>query len=304
MANEMRSFTFGGTTHPVEDEKAGKTLALSGSTLQLKDADGTVRSSVAIPTGGLKRYKVVQDYAYGGFALADYETGSSISQPNKDELFLLMGTDYSASMTPMVNSTTQLYNYLVSFSADVDYAPHFAGLDDESPQYWRLYLPLNKGVLCFYKHSDSKIYILDDQYILCEMSDAQKQNLASIGIKYRATGGSSWSDFVPGVGNAVCYYTRSHIYVGSNGVPGPVNANEILIGGTVNSQQIDIDWTIEAVLSGSGDIFTRVPNIYPVVFAGIDSTENRPYFKIGLDQSAAPSFWNMVVLKQPVSLIQ
>lgn len=54
MANEMRSFTFGGTTHPVEDEKAGKTLDLSGSDLQLKDADGTVRSTVTIPTGGAK----------------------------------------------------------------------------------------------------------------------------------------------------------------------------------------------------------------------------------------------------------
>lgn len=304
MANEMRSFTFGGTTHPVEDEKAGKTLALSGSTLQLKDADGTVRSSVSISTGGLKRYKVVQDWAYGGYALADYETGQTIAKPTKDELFLLMGTDYPLSSTPMINSGTQLYNYTIGFSADVDYAPHFVGLDDEVPKGWMLYLPTGKGILCFYNNANNEINILEDQYILCEMSDAQAQNMASLGIKYKTTGGSSWTNFVPGANGAGSYYTRSHIYLSTNSVPGPAGVDEILIGGSVGSQSIDIPWTIEAVMAMSGAIFNSVPKIYPVVFAGIDSTENAPYFKIGTEQSAAPASWNGVVLKQTISLIQ
>ena len=50
----MRSLTFGGVTHPVEDEASIKSATMVGSDLQLMDADGTVRSTVAIPTGGVK----------------------------------------------------------------------------------------------------------------------------------------------------------------------------------------------------------------------------------------------------------
>ena len=298
MANEMRSFTFGGTTHKVEDEKAGKTLALNGSTLQLKDADGTVRSSVAIPTGGgLKRYKVVQDWSLGGYALADYDSGQTVQSLTKDELFLLIGTDYQLGTMPQITSATQLYNYTVSFDADVAYAPHLTGLDTEAPESWMLFLPADKAVLCFYDHSDKQIRILDDQYLFCEMSTAQKQSLAEIGIKHRATGGT-WSDFNISYG----YYTRSHIYLTTS--PVITQETEVLIGGKVGAQSIDVPWTIEAVMLQSGTLYASVPKIYPVVFAGIDSTENAPYFQIGTDASAAPSTWSTVVLKQTSSLIQ
>lgn len=301
MANEMRSLTFGGTTHKVEDEKAGKTLALSGSTLQLKDADGTVRSSVAIPTGGLKRYKVVSDYTYGGYALQDYDSGQTVRSLTKDELFVLMGTDYSGSSVPLVTSYTQLYTYTVSFKAAVRYAPHLSGLDDADPANWSLYLPTGKAVLCYYDHTDKEIHILDDQYLFCEMSAAQIQNLASIGLKHRATGGT-WSDFSITYG----YYTRSHIYLTTQ--TAIAQEREVLVGGTVTipgggSQQLDIPWTIEAVMQLSGSLYATVPKIYPTTFVGIDSTENVPYFTVGTDASAAPAFWTTVVLKQTSSVI-
>lgn len=54
MANEMKSFTFGGVTHPICDADAIKSAIMNGSTLELKDGDGTVKSSVVIPTGNIK----------------------------------------------------------------------------------------------------------------------------------------------------------------------------------------------------------------------------------------------------------
>lgn len=45
-------FKIGNTTYDVKDALAGKSLALSGSDLQLKSADGTVKSSVTLPGGG------------------------------------------------------------------------------------------------------------------------------------------------------------------------------------------------------------------------------------------------------------
>lgn len=296
MANEMRTFTFGGTTHPIEDAAAIKSAIMSGSNLQLKDADGTVRSQVAISTGGLKRYKVVQDWGLGGYVLKDYDSGQTVQSLTKSELFLLMGTDYSFG-TPTVTSATQLYSYTVSFAADVVYAPHLSGLDTVVPESWMLFLPTDKAVLCYYDHTDKEIHILDDQYLFCEMSAAQKQSMAGIGIKHRATGGT-WADFSIAYG----YYTRSHIYLTTN--PVITQETEVMIGGTVNSQSIDIPWTIEAVMSASGALYASVPKIYPVTFVGLDSTENAPYFTIGTDASSAPSAWSTVALKQTSSVIQ
>lgn len=45
-------FKIGSTTYDVKDASAGKTLALNGSTLELKNAAGTVVSSVNLPGGG------------------------------------------------------------------------------------------------------------------------------------------------------------------------------------------------------------------------------------------------------------
>lgn len=74
MANEMRTFTFGGVTHPIEDASSIKSADMVGSDLQLKDADGTVRSTVAIPTGGVKytTFKVGTNNAtYGDLCYVD-----------------------------------------------------------------------------------------------------------------------------------------------------------------------------------------------------------------------------------------
>lgn len=67
MANEMKSFTFGGVTHPIYDADSIKSAAMNGTTLELKDGEGTVKSSVMIPTGNVKftEFKV-------GFSSADY----------------------------------------------------------------------------------------------------------------------------------------------------------------------------------------------------------------------------------------
>lgn len=45
-------FKIGNTSYDVKDANAGKTIALNGNTLQLKNAAGTVISSVTIPSGG------------------------------------------------------------------------------------------------------------------------------------------------------------------------------------------------------------------------------------------------------------
>lgn len=45
-------FKIGSTTYDVKDANAGKTLAVNGTTLQLKNAAGTVVSSVTLPGGG------------------------------------------------------------------------------------------------------------------------------------------------------------------------------------------------------------------------------------------------------------
>ena len=45
-------FKIGSTTYDVKDASAGKTIAINGTTLQLKNAAGTVVSSVTLPSGG------------------------------------------------------------------------------------------------------------------------------------------------------------------------------------------------------------------------------------------------------------
>lgn len=45
-------FKIGNTSYDVKDAAAGKTLAINGTTLQLKNAAGTVVSSVTLPAGG------------------------------------------------------------------------------------------------------------------------------------------------------------------------------------------------------------------------------------------------------------
>lgn len=45
-------FKIGNTTYDVKDAAAGKTIAINGTTLQLKNAAGTVVSSVTLPAGG------------------------------------------------------------------------------------------------------------------------------------------------------------------------------------------------------------------------------------------------------------
>lgn len=54
MANEMKSMTFGGVTHPIYDNDAIKSASMTGSNLELKDGAGNVKSTVVIPTGGVK----------------------------------------------------------------------------------------------------------------------------------------------------------------------------------------------------------------------------------------------------------
>lgn len=54
MANEMKSMTFGGVTHPIYDNDAVKSAVMNGTNLELKDGDGNVKSTVPIPTGGAK----------------------------------------------------------------------------------------------------------------------------------------------------------------------------------------------------------------------------------------------------------
>ena len=54
MANEMKSMTFGGVTHPIYDNDAIKSASMTGSNLELKDGDGNIKSTVAIPTSGVK----------------------------------------------------------------------------------------------------------------------------------------------------------------------------------------------------------------------------------------------------------
>lgn len=85
MANEMRSLTFGGVTHPVEDEASIKSANMIGSDLQLMDADGTVRSTVTIPTGGVKytTFKVgTTNQIYGELCYID-DTPLSAAQPGE-----------------------------------------------------------------------------------------------------------------------------------------------------------------------------------------------------------------------------
>lgn len=45
-------FKIGNTSYDVKDAAAGKTIAINGTTLQLKNAAGTVVSSVTLPSGG------------------------------------------------------------------------------------------------------------------------------------------------------------------------------------------------------------------------------------------------------------
>lgn len=72
MANEMKSFTFGGVTHPICDGDAIKSAIMNGSTLELKDGDGTVKSSVVIPTGNVKFTQFVTGFTSADFGELNY----------------------------------------------------------------------------------------------------------------------------------------------------------------------------------------------------------------------------------------
>ena len=72
MANEMKSFTFGGVTHPICDASAGKALTISGTTIYLDDGDGNHLSNVVVPTGNVKFTEFVTGFTSADFGELNY----------------------------------------------------------------------------------------------------------------------------------------------------------------------------------------------------------------------------------------
>lgn len=248
-----------------------------------------------LPTGGggLRRLTFTWDGTAG--TLKDYDTGETVTL-NKDELFLFMGRSWGVSL-PDINSTAVVgspyYGSSIAFKAA---CANVHERIDGAPAAWYLFLPVGKSCLAYYSHSDAEIAILEDQYLICEMSSTQKSNFASYGIQYKDYN-NTWTDFTPNDG----YYTRSKIFLQKNSAISGVT--DLCIGGTVGGQSLDSSFVITgAYAMQNGLLYNGVTKVYKTIGDGEDS-QGCPAYKLCLTTGNEPPYIHGIIIEDACSII-
>ena len=248
-----------------------------------------------LPTGGggLRRLTFTWDGTAG--TLKDYDTGETVTL-NKDELFLFMGRSWGASL-PDINSTSvvgsQYYGSSIAFNAKCANVPErISG----APSAWYLFLPVGKSCLAYYSHSDAEITILEDQYLICEMSSAQKADFANFGIKYKDYN-NTWTDFTPNEG----YYTRSKIFLQKNASIS--NVTDLCIGAAVGGASIDSSLVITgAYVMQRNILYGGIMKVYNTIGDGEDS-QGCPAYKLCMTSGNEPPYIHGIIIEDACSII-
>lgn len=248
-----------------------------------------------LPTGGggLRRLTFTWDGTAG--TLKDYDTGETVTL-NKDELFLFMGRSWGSNL-PDINSIavvgSQWYGTTISFSAKCANVPErISG----TPNSWYLFLPVGKSCLAYYSHSDSEISILEDQYLICEMSSAQLSDFANFGIKYKDSG-ATWTDFTPTTG----YYTRSKVFLQRSASISGVT--DLCIGAAVGGSSLDSSLVITGAYVMSRDIlYGGITKVYKTIGDGEDS-QGCPAYKLCMTSGNEPPYIHGIIIEDACSII-
>lgn len=243
--------------------------------------------------GGLRRLTFTWDGTAG--TLKDYDTGESVTLTD-NELFLFMGKSWGTSL-PAINSTavvgSQWYGTHIDFKAKCANVPErISG----TPDAWYLFLPVGKSCLAYYSKTDAEITILEDQYLICEMSSAQRSDFANYGIKYKDAGGT-WTDFTPNYG----YYTRSKIFLQKSS---PVmGMTDLCIGAAVGGQSLDSSLVITGAFTLQNPILQGgITKVYKTIGDGEDS-QGCPAYKLCVTSGNEPPYVHGLIIEDACSVI-
>lgn len=243
--------------------------------------------------GGLRRLTFTWDGTAG--SLKDYDSGESVTLTD-DELFLFMGKSWGTSL-PAINSTTCVGSPY--YGTHIDFVAKCANVPERisgTPQGWYLFLPVGKSCLAYYSKTDTEITILEDQYLICEMSSAQLSDFASYGIKYKASG--TWTDFTPAYG----YYNRSKIFLQRSSAI--MNVNDLCIGASTGGQSLDSSLVITGAFVAQNSILQGgITKVYKTIGDGVDSTEDCPCYKLCMTSGNEPPYISGLIIEDAGSVI-
>lgn len=245
-----------------------------------------------LPTGGGLR-RLTFSWSGSAGTLTDYDTGETVTL-DKNELFLFMGRNWGSSR-PAIRDNTAVGSGAsrITFSAKCACVPErISG----SPEHWWLYLPVGKCCLAYYDATYKEIAILEDQYVVCEMSSQQISDFANYGIQYKDAG-NTWIDFSPAYG----YYNRSKIFLEvSSSLSG---VTDLCIGAAVGGQSLDSSLVITgAYYSSRAVIDGGISKVYSTVGDGEDS-QGCPAYKLNVTSGNTPININGIIIEDYGSVI-
>lgn len=250
-----------------------------------------------LPTGGSGGLRMLK-FSWDGTAgtLTDAWTGEAATLTD-DELFLLVGRNYGTNEPPINGHTHVGSQWLPGgiqrFVAACQCAPaRITG----NPADWWLALPEGKTCLAYYNASPADINILEDQYMICQMSTTQKNNFADYGIKYKDSS-NVWTDFSIDDG----YYTRSKIFLQKNNFISSMT--DLCIGATVGGQSLDSSLAITgAYVMNRSIVLGGITKVYKTIGDGEDS-QGCPAYKLCMTSGNEPPYVHGIIIEDACSII-